>query len=105
VTKKRPLEIVFGRNITFDPEQYEKSMQNNIENLKKKQRIDLENHNKRRKSIKTYFPGHEIFVKLNKRLGPKLSPRFKTEIVKENKSKTIITDAGRVVHKSKIKSD
>jgi len=67
--------------------------------------IDLENHNKQKKTIKTYFPEQEIFVKQNTKLGSKLSPRFKKKIVKENKNTTIIKEAGRVVHKSNIKCD
>jgi len=99
VTKKRPLEIFFERNVTTDPEQYEKSRRDYIENLEQKQKIDLENHNKKRKEIKTYLPGQEIFVKQNTRLGSKLSPRFKKEIVKENRNTTVVTEAGRIVHK------
>lgn len=104
VTKQRPLDVFFGRHLTTDPEQYEKSRQNNIEKLKQKQMADLQNHNKERNEIINYQPGQEIFVKQNTRLGSKLTPRFKKEIVKENRNTTIVTDAGRVVHKSNIKS-
>jgi len=46
----------------------------------------------------------EIFVKINTRLGSKLSPRYKKETVKENHETTIITTAGRKLHKSNIKN-
>lgn len=105
VTKKRPLEIFFGRNITTDPTKYDESRQNNIERLKSKQTTDLNNHNKRRNQIKNYEPGQTIFIKQNTRLGSKLSPRYKKETVKENRHTNIITEAGRVVHKSNIKHD
>jgi len=103
VTKKRPLEVFFGRNVTTDPEKYERSRQDNIDLLKDKQKTDLETHNKSRNQIQIYTPGQEIFVKRNTRLGSKLSPRFKKEIVKEDKNTTILTEAGRIVHKSNIK--
>lgn len=98
VTKQRPLEVFFGRNVTTDPEQFEKSRQDNITRLRNKQQQDLENHNKKRKEIKTYQPGQEIFVKQNTRLGSKLSKRYKKEIVKQNNRTTIITET-RVISK------
>jgi len=73
VTNKRPLDVFFGRNITTDPECYEKSRQNNIEKIRTKQAIDLEHHNKERKKILDYNIGQEIFVKQNSRLESKLT--------------------------------
>lgn len=103
-TKKRPIEVFFGRTVSTDPEAYEKSKQSNIERLKEKQAQDLKYHNKNRDRIKTYNPGDIIYVKINKRLGSKLSPRFKKEVVKENKTSTVITESGKIIHKDNIKS-
>lgn len=105
VTKKRPLEIFFGRNITTDPGEYDKSRQDNIEKLKSKHATDLKNHNEKRNKIKDYEPGQIVFIKQNTRLGSKLSPRYKKETVKENRHTTIITETGRIVHKSNIKQE
>lgn len=103
VTGKKPLEVFFGRRVTTDPEQFEKSRQDNIDRIRKKQITDLENHNKKRKEIITYSPGDTVFIKINPRLGSKLSSRYKKEIVKEDKHTTIITTTGKTVHKSNIK--
>lgn len=76
-TKKRPIEAFFGRTVSTDPEQYEKARQEISGQIAEKQKTDLEYHNKNRHKIKTYSPGETIFVKINKRLGTKLSPRYK----------------------------
>jgi len=104
VTKKRPLEVFFGRRVTTDPTKYEQARLDNIEQLRRKQTDDLVDHNSRKKPIRTYDVGEEIFVKINTRLGSKLSDRFKKETVKEDKNTTILTESGRTVHKSHIKS-
>lgn len=103
-TGKRPVEIYFGRSPNADPEQLEQTRLSNIEKLKAKQIRDLEYHNKKRKSIKTYQPGQVVFVKQNKRLGSKLMARYKPEAVLENRNTTILTESGKIVHKSNIKS-
>jgi len=61
-------------------------------------------YNSRKKPIRTYDVEEEIFVKINTRLGSKLSDRFKKETVKEDKNITILTESGHTVHKSHIKS-
>ena len=40
----------------------------------------------------------KIFVKRNRRLGPKLSKTCTEEIVKENKNSVVITESGRTIH-------
>ncbi|XP_075150854.1 uncharacterized protein LOC142224962 [Haematobia irritans] len=80
-TGQRPLEVFFGRRVSTDPEAYERTRQDNIQRLKDKQAIDLKNHNKNREPIKQYKPGDVIYVKVNKRLGTKLSPKFKREVL------------------------
>lgn len=40
----------------------------------------------------------------NKRLGSKLSPRYKKEIVAENRTTTVLTLSGKTIHKSHIKN-
>jgi len=96
VTKKRPLEVFFGRRVTTDPTQYEQARLDNIEQLRRKQTEDLLDHNSRRKPIRAYEAGEEIFVKINTRLGSKQSNRFKKEIVEEDKNSTILTESGHI---------
>lgn len=103
-TGKRPIDVFFGRNLKADPEALENARMEVIESLKAKQENDLKQHNKSRQKIIQYEPGDTVYVKVNKRLGSKLSNRYKPEIVKENKSTTIITESGRVVHKHNIRS-
>lgn len=103
-TGKRPIETFFGRRVSIDPEQYENSRRENINILRKRQAKDLETHNKTRQPIKTYSPGDIIYVRINKRLGSKLTARYREEIVKEDKSSVVITEKGRTVHKSNIKT-
>ena len=71
--------------------------------LKAKQKQDFEHHNKGREKIKNCSIGEKVYVKINKTLGSKLSPRCKEGIIKENRNTTILTDSGEIVHKSNIK--
>lgn len=103
-TGKRPLEIFFGRTVSTDPKQYEEARKDNIDRLKNIQKRDLGYHNKKRKEPKIYAPGDTVYVRIDQRLGTKLTPRFKKEIVKENNTTTIVTESNRVVHKSNIKN-
>lgn len=103
-TGKKPIEVFFGRNVSTDPDQFEKSRQDNISRLKEKQALDLLNHNKKRKPIKNYNTGEVIYIKVNKRLGSKMSTKYRKEIVKTNNSTTVLTESGKIVHKSNIKS-
>lgn len=102
-TGLKPIENFFGRKVYINPEQYEAARQNNIQRLKLKQEKDLEHHNKNKTPCKNYKSGQTIYVKINKRYGTKLTPRYKKEIVKENNSSTVLTESGNVVHKSLIK--
>lgn len=104
VTNKRPIETFFGRIVSTNPDQYEAARQENIEKLRIKQHKDVENHNKSRQEVKEYSPGETIYVKINRRLGTKLSPRFKKETVKENRSTTILTKSGKIIHKNNIRN-
>lgn len=103
-TERRPLEVFFGRRVSVDPSMFEKSRQDNIEKLKQKQQKDLEVHNKNRTPYKSFNIGDTIYVKINKRYGTKLSPKYKSEVVKENKNSTVITNSGRTIHKSQIRN-
>lgn len=103
-TDRRPVDLYFGRTIDFSPQDVEKTRLSNIERLKEKQEKDLAYHNKNRQPIKDYVPGQLVYVRCNKRLGTKLSKRFRQEIVKENRGTTIVTDSGRVIHKSHIRN-
>lgn len=64
----------------------------------------MEHHNKTRQPIKDYEIGDIVYVRQNKRKGSKLTSRYKQEIVRENNHTTIVTNSGKVVHKSKIKN-
>lgn len=103
-TGKKPVDLFFGRPTTFGPDDYERTRMNNYEKLMRKQENDLNYHNRDRKEPIQYYQGQKIFVKQNKRLGTKLSKRFKEEIVRENRNSTVLTEAGRVVHKSHIRN-
>lgn len=98
------MDLDIGLTIDFSPQDYEKTRLSNIERLKRKQEEDLAYHNKKKTPAKNYVPGQLVYVKNNKRLGTKLSSRFKKEIVKENRDTTIVTNSGRVIHKSHIRN-
>ena len=76
VTNRKPIELFFGIPLHEDPQQAEKARLENIELLKQKQIKDLEYHNRNRIGLKTYNEGDVIYVKVNKRKGSKLTPRF-----------------------------
>lgn len=61
-------------------------------------------HNRKRKPIKDYVPGQLLYVRTDKWLDIKLSNQFKQEIVKENRNTTIVTESGRIIHKSHIRN-
>lgn len=103
-TGKKPIELFYGRIVSTDPEQFEKSRQDNIEQLRDKQNKDISFHNKNREKIKTYEVGQVIYIKHNKRLGSKLTARYKKEIVREDKPTVVITQSGKTIHKSHIRN-
>lgn len=103
-TNRKPVDLFFGRTVDFSPQDYETTRLSNVERLKRKQEKDLAYHNKKRNTAKEYVPGQLVYVRSNKRLGTKLSKRFKEERVKENRSTTIVTESGRVIHKSHIRN-
>lgn len=53
--------------------------------------------------MKTYSEGDIIFVKINRRIGNKLSPRYKKETLATNYNTTVKTTTGRIVHKKNIR--
>lgn len=103
-TGKKPVELFLGRSPNITPEEFENNRQKNIEKILQKQQKDIKYHNKKRKPPKTYNPGDVIYVKHNKRLGSKLTFRYKQEIVKENRNTVVITESGKTVHKSHIRN-
>ncbi|CAD7015210.1 unnamed protein product [Ceratitis capitata] len=103
-TKNKPIALFFGNRIFTCPQQLEKQRLDNTSQLKKKQDLDRSYHNKKRSEIKDYSPGEVIYVKINKRLGSKLTPKYKKEVVSENNRTTIKTVSGRTVHKGLIKN-
>lgn len=94
-TGKKPAELFLGKINRANPEDLEKIRTNNIEKLKNKQDKDIEQHNKKRLPMKTYEIGESIYVKMNKRLGFKLTPRYRQEIVKEDRHTTVLTESGK----------
>lgn len=104
-TGKRPIEIFFGRRISSDPKLLEKDRQEIREKLQNKQKQDLSYHNKDRKTPKMFSEGDTIYVKINMRIGSKLSARYsyKKEILAENFNTTIKTKSGRIIHKKDIR--
>ncbi|GBP07836.1 Retrovirus-related Pol polyprotein from transposon opus [Eumeta japonica] len=103
VTGRRPLEVFFGRRVCSDPTQLEKERNETMQKLARKQEADLSYHNANRSPPKEYAQGEEIFVKINRRVGNKLSARYKKEIVAENYNTTVKTKTGRIVHKNNIR--
>lgn len=103
-TKKKPVEAFFNRIVTTDPSQLERERLQTIKKLTKKQEKDLQFHNKKRQALKVFDPGKIIYVKVNPRLGNKLSPRYQEEKVTKDKGNSVLTESGRIVHKSLIKS-
>ena len=45
-----------------------------------------------------------MYAKINRRLGSKLSSRYKEEIVKENNKSTVLTESNRIVHRDHIRN-
>lgn len=103
-TKKRPVDLFFGRTVHFGPEEYEKTRLSNVEKLKQKQQKDLNYHNRKRHEIKNYNLGDKIYVRRNKRIGSKLTERYCKEIVEENYTTTVKTKSGKIVHKEHIRN-
>lgn len=101
---RKPVEAFFGRRNFSDPQELLKDRVEIIERLKGKQAQDLEFHNKQKLPAKEYKIGERIFVKVNKRLGTKLSKSYQEEIVKENRRTTVLTETGRTVHKNNIRN-
>lgn len=100
----RPVDLYFGRTVDFSPQDIETTRRNNVEKLRQKQNLDLAFHNKNKRPVKEYIAGQIVYVKTNKRLGTKLSDRFKEETIKENRNTTVLTESGRVIHKSHIRN-
>lgn len=103
-TLRKPVEAFFGRRIFTVPHELEKDRLEIIQRIKQKQEKDTEFHNKAKSPQKDYEIGQKIYVKVNKRLGTKLSKNYSEEIVKENRTTTILTESGRIVHKNNIRN-
>lgn len=101
---KKPIEVFFGRKVYTDSSHHNNDRLSIMAKIKEKQELDLRTHNKHRTEIKNYKPGDLVFVKGNKRLGNKLTPRYKMEIVKADNGRTILTTSNRIVHKDLIKN-
>lgn len=104
ITGKKPVEVFYGRTVTTDPKQLEEFRKETMRKLEEKQARDLTYHNQKRTALRTYSEGDVIYVRINKRQGTKLTPKYKKEIVCKDKNSTVTTKSGRTVHKSLIKS-
>jgi len=104
VTKEKPIDIFFRNTIPNTPEDIRNQREEIIQKIQKKQLYDLEYHNKNKNLPKHFRPGEIVHVKIDKRLGSKLTPRYKKEKVAENKNTTIKTQSGKIIHKNNIKT-
>ena len=104
VIGRKPVDVFFGRPLAAKSDNVEEIRKETLGKLKMKQEKDLLYHNRNRQDAVDYKVGEKIFVRQNKRLGTKLSKRFKEEIVKENKNSTVTTESGKVVHKDRIRN-
>ncbi|GBP02397.1 Retrovirus-related Pol polyprotein from transposon gypsy [Eumeta japonica] len=93
VTGYRPADIYFGR-IPFDTDKISKKLQQASTNV-------LERLNKGTKH-REFKEGTQIFVKTTTR--SKSSPKYRKEIVKEDRGETVLTRRGAIVHKDNIKN-
>lgn len=80
-TKRKPLEVLFGRRVSSDPEQLEKFRRETMQKI-----ADISYHNKRKAPLRE---GDVIYVKINKRLGNILTPKYKKEMVASNNNSTV----------------
>lgn len=69
--------------------------------LKDKQKADLQYHNKNR-CQRVFQPGEKVFVKINRRLGNKLSKIYIEKVVQEDLGTTLKID-DKLVHKDNIR--
>ena len=72
ITSRRPIDVIHS-----SPEELKRDIKNKI--VKAQERL-LETHNKNRQS-KNFKVGDKVFIKINKRLGNKLSPLYEEGIV------------------------
>lgn len=103
-TNLRPVEVFFGNRITTNPLQLEQFRKENVKKLIAKQETDLRYHNRNRMPFKDYATGETIFVTINKHSRNKGSPRYRKEIVAENKPDIVITTKNKIIHKSLIRN-
>jgi len=95
---------MFGTTIPNDPEKSKENRKKIVEKISGKQKTDLDYHNKEKNEIRNYEQGETVYVKIDKRLGSKLTPRYKKEIVAENRNSTIKTKSEKIVHKNNIRT-
>lgn len=93
VTKYRPHDIFFNQNVDFSV------IENNI---KKDQENMLKYQNKNREH-KTFKAGDIVFMKSDRRRKDKKS--YKRHVVKEDHNDTIVTTAGKIIHKGSLRRE
>lgn len=104
ITKEKPIETFFRSNITNTTESIERKREEIRNKITGTQITDLNYHNANKNTPRSYAIGEEVYVKINKRLGSKISSRYKKEIVAENGNSTITTKSGKIVHKNNLKN-
>lgn len=92
VTDCKPIDVIYGNR---------PSNKNIEDKLKAKQTINLKYHNRKTK-YRTYKPGDIVYVKVNKRLGNKLSNIYAEKIIQEDLGTTVKAN-GRIFHKDNIR--
>lgn len=74
-TNRKPVEVLFGRIVSNNPERLENFRRETMRKIQEIQISDLTYHNKRKAPLKTYSEGNVIYIRINKRLGNKLTPK------------------------------
>lgn len=93
VTNKRPIDIIHAM-----PPELAEEITNRID---KAQEIQLKRMNESR-SDRTFQVGQTVLVKQNKRLGNKITPRYKEEKIDADIGTNVLIN-GRVVHKDNLR--
>jgi len=104
VTKESPINIFLEAQSPVQQKIEKKKREEIRQKIQKKQTADIEYHNQGKVQPKFFKPGDTVHVKLDRRLGSKLTPRYKPEKVAENQMTTIKTQTGKIIHKSNIRT-
>lgn len=93
VVDRRPIDIIHSSSPEFEAEIRDK--------IAKAQLLSLKRHNTDRRD-RTFQVGDKVFLRLNKRLGNKLTPLFEEVTVEADLGSTVLI-RGREVHKDNLR--